>query len=420
MKTKAVRLHGVNDLRLDEFDLPPIGEDEILARVVSDSICMSTHKLAVQGEKHKRVRGNLAKTPVMVGHECCGVIVEAGAKWAEKFRAGEQFALQPALNYQGTLWSPGYSYEYIGGDATYIIIPHEVMELGCLLPYRADNFFMGSLAEPVSCIIGAFHAQYHTTPGEYAHEMGIRIGGSVALLASAGPMGLGAIDYAIHGDRKPGRVVVTDIDQARLDRAASLLPPEEASRLGIELSYVNTAALADPAAALKGMNGGQGFDDVFVFAPVRPVVELADSILGRDGCLNFFAGPTDSAFTASINFYDVHYSSHHLVGTSGGSDADMVEALDLMTSGALNSVGMITHVGGLDAVPEATIGLDRIPGGKKLIYTGKRLDLVAIADFGKRGETDPFYRALDAIVRSHNLLWCREAEDYLLANAPDI
>ena len=420
MKTKAVRLHGVNDLRLDEFDLPPIGEDEILARVVSDSICMSTHKLAVQGEKHKRVRGNLAKTPVMVGHECCGVIVEVGAKWAGKFRAGEQFALQPALNYQGTLWSPGYSYEYIGGDATYIIIPHEVMELGCLLPYRADNFFMGSLAEPVSCIIGAFHAQYHTTPCEYAHEMGIKIGGSVALLASAGPMGLGAIDYAIHGDRKPGRVVVTDIDQARIDRAASLLPSEEASRLGIELSYVNTAALADPAAALKGMNGGQGFDDVFVFAPVRPVVELADSILGRDGCLNFFAGPTDSAFTASINFYDVHYSSHHLVGTSGGSDADMVEALDLMTSGALNSVGMITHVGGLDAVPEATIGLDRIPGGKKLIYTGKRLDLVAIADFGKRGETDPFYRALDAIVRSHNLLWCREAEDYLLANAPDI
>ncbi len=420
MKTKAVRLHGVNDLRLDEFDLPPLGEDEILARVVSDSICMSTHKLAVQGERHKRVRGSLAETPVMVGHECCGVIVEVGAKWTHLFKAGDKFALQPALNYQGTLWSPGYSYEYIGGDATYIVIPHEVMELGCLLPYRADNFFMGSLAEPVSCIIGAFHAQYHTTPCEYAHDMGIKRGGSVALLASAGPMGLGAIDYAIHGDRRPGRVIVTDIDQARLDRAASLLPPEDALKLGIGLSYVNTATLADPAAALKDINGGKGFDDVFVFAPVRPVVELADSILGRDGCLNFFAGPTDGAFSASINFYDVHYSSHHLVGTSGGSDADMLEALELMTAGGLNSVGMITHVGGLNAVPQATIDLDRIPGGKKLIYTGKRLDLVAIADFGKRGEAEPFYRELDAIVRSHNLLWCKEAEDYLLANAPEI
>ncbi|HNP93901.1 MAG TPA: L-sorbose 1-phosphate reductase, partial [Rectinema sp.] len=47
MKTKAVRIYGVNDLRLEEFDLPPLKDDEILARVVSDSICMSSHKLAM-------------------------------------------------------------------------------------------------------------------------------------------------------------------------------------------------------------------------------------------------------------------------------------------------------------------------------------------------------------------------------------
>ena len=33
MKTKAVRLYGVNDLRLEEFELPQIKEDEILAAV---------------------------------------------------------------------------------------------------------------------------------------------------------------------------------------------------------------------------------------------------------------------------------------------------------------------------------------------------------------------------------------------------
>ena len=40
MKTKAVRLYGKEDLRLEEFELPEIKEDEILARVVSDSICI--------------------------------------------------------------------------------------------------------------------------------------------------------------------------------------------------------------------------------------------------------------------------------------------------------------------------------------------------------------------------------------------
>ena len=44
MKTKAVRLYGKDDLRLEEFELPAIREDEILARVVSDSICMSSYK----------------------------------------------------------------------------------------------------------------------------------------------------------------------------------------------------------------------------------------------------------------------------------------------------------------------------------------------------------------------------------------
>ena len=102
MKNKAVRLHGVNDLRLEEIDLPAIRDDEILAEVVSDSICMSTHKLAMQGDKHKRVRAPLAATPVIVGHEFCGQIVEVGAKWRRKFKAGKRFAIQPALNKDGT------------------------------------------------------------------------------------------------------------------------------------------------------------------------------------------------------------------------------------------------------------------------------------------------------------------------------
>ena len=90
--------------------------------------------------------------------------------------------------------------------------------LGCLLEYKAEAFFMGSLSEPVSCIVGAYHAQYHTKGGSYVHEMGIREGGSLALLASVGPMGIGAIDYAMHAPLRPSRVVVTDIDEARLGR----------------------------------------------------------------------------------------------------------------------------------------------------------------------------------------------------------
>lgn len=49
MKTKAVRMYGTRDLRLEEFELPAIKDDEILVKVMSDSICMSTYKLVEQG-----------------------------------------------------------------------------------------------------------------------------------------------------------------------------------------------------------------------------------------------------------------------------------------------------------------------------------------------------------------------------------
>jgi len=108
------------------------------------------------------------------------------------------------------------------------------------------------------------------------------------------------------------------------------------------------------------------------------------------------------------------------VGTSGGNTADMVESLEMMASGLLNPVFMITHVGGLNAVPETTVKLDKIPGGKKLIYTHKKLDLLAITDFAERGKSDPFYAALAEICARHGMLWNKEAEDYLLAKAPNI
>jgi D-arabinose 1-dehydrogenase-like Zn-dependent alcohol dehydrogenase len=84
MKTKAVRLYGVNDLRLETFELPEIGDDGVRVEVVSDSICMSSYKAALQGAAHKRVPDDIATNPVIIGHEFCGRIVEVGKKLAEE------------------------------------------------------------------------------------------------------------------------------------------------------------------------------------------------------------------------------------------------------------------------------------------------------------------------------------------------
>ncbi len=420
MKTQAVRLYGKHDLRLEEFELPEISADEILVRVVSDSICMSTYKAASLGTDHKRVPKDIAEHPVIVGHEMSGVIVQVGETWKGRYAPGAKFAIQPALNYKGSMDSPGYSYRWCGGAATYAIMPHEVMELDCLLDYAGDAFFQASLAEPMSCIIGAFHASYHTKAGSYEHSMGVVQGGRMAILAGAGPMGLGAVDYALHGGRAPSLLVVADIDEARLERARLLFPAAEATKVGADLRFVNTGAMPDPVAGLMDLSGGSGFDDVFVFAPSAPVVEQGGKILGRDGCLNFFAGPTDTGLSARINFYDVHYASTHVMGTSGGNTDDMREALRMAERGELNPAVMVTHVGGLDSAAEATLHLPDKPAGKKLIYTGLSMPLTAIADFGKLGALDPRFAELDALCAAHGGLWNVEAERFLLQRWPAI
>jgi len=417
MKAIAARLHGAKDIRIDEFDLPPIKDDEMLVKVVSDSICMSTYKMAILGTDHKRVHADVADHPAICGHEFAGDIVEVGAKYADKYHPGQKFTIQPAINYKGSMDSPGYSYEFCGGDTTYCILPQEIFTQDCFLPYDGDAYFEASLAEPMSCNIGAFHAAYHTQMGVYTHQMGIREGGKLCLNAAAGPMGLGGLTYALHCDRRPSLVTVADINQDRLDRAAELFPPAEVKEeCGVDLHFVNTGKVDDPVATLREITGGTGYDDVFCYAPVAAVVTQSSLILGRDGCLNFFAGPTDKQFQAPVNFYEVHYGSTHFMGTTGGNTADELESLRMTEDHRLDPAVMVTHVGGLYAAPETTLNLPKIPGGKKLIYTHIDMPLIALTDLRSKAAEDARYGELADIVDAHKGLWSAEAEKYLLAN----
>ncbi len=411
MKTRAVRMYGENDLRLDEFELPEIREDEILVKIISDSVCMSTYKLVKQGGRHKRITDDLKQKPAVIGHELSGIIIEAGSKWKNTYQKGMKFTVQPETVVNGRSMTVGYNYGTYGGDSTYSVLPAEVIESGGLIPFRGESFFEASLAEPTSCIIAGYHRMYHTSKKNHEHSMGVKKGGNLIIFGACGPMGLECTDYALQIEEGPRLVAAVDVSEERLERARKMLKP---AGNGPELVFINAGKQEDIFQELMDLTGGKGYDDAFVYAPVRSLIEQADDLLGEDGCLNFFAGPVDTSLCAAINFYNVHYSRTHTVGFTGSITEDVYEALRLMEEGRIHPAVMVTHIGGLESAIEATLELPKIPGGKKLIYPHIDLPLTAIEDFRRLGETDRLFAELADSCDRYQGCWNAEAEKILL------
>ena len=411
MHTKAIRLYGVDDIRLEEFSLPEITEEEVLIRVVTDSVCASTYKAIRQGPAHKRVPADVAEKPIIIGHEMCGEIVEVGEKAKKDWKPGQKVVIQPALKLPSG-YDPGYSYPYIGGNTQYAVVPKIVLERGCLLPYEGESYFAGSLAEALGCCIRGYKGLYHTDYTNYLRTDGAKKSGRIAILGGAGPMGIGCVELAA-GYAGVSQVVVTDLNQERLDYAKKMTGTKE----NIDLRFVNTDGMEAPADELLEISDG-GFDDVFVMVPVAELFSMAEKICRDDGCINFFAGPPVHDLPGSLNLYRVHYDGIHVVGTAGSIPADMADVLELIAEEKINAGALVSHILGLRAVPETLFAMEKPSGAKKVCYNELDIPLIAIADLAELGKTDAMYARLAEIVKENGGMWCAQAERYLLEHAP--
>ncbi|HCX63891.1 MAG TPA: L-sorbose 1-phosphate reductase, partial [Eubacteriaceae bacterium] len=274
MDVTSIRLYGKKDLRREKWSLPDIKEDEILALVMVDSVCMSTYKAVLQGETHRRVNDDIKTRPVIIGHETSCVLEKVGAKWQNHYCEGMTVALQPDLQLKDSMATIGYSFEYCGGLSTYVVLPNVVMEAGALLPFDPEQgYYAGALVEPISAVLASYKSMYHVDKGSKIHQMDIKKGGRMALLGSGGPMGFAAVSAALHRESKPSLLVASDLMEERLEKIRKIFGGKYQ---GIPIYYVQASGNKEEDIKALLEQSPDGFDDVGVFAPVTDLVEIAD------------------------------------------------------------------------------------------------------------------------------------------------
>jgi (R,R)-butanediol dehydrogenase/meso-butanediol dehydrogenase/diacetyl reductase len=203
---RAVRLHGVRDLRVEDVPEPALdAPDAVKVRVACAGICGS--------DLHNFATGIwMSRTPSTPGHEFAGEVVEIGPE-ATGFAVGDRVVADsrvPCGACPACLAGRGYLCPQMGfvgevndgGFAPVTVQPaHQLRKL----PDPAVPWRVAAMAEPLAVALHAAN-RLKADPGE------------TVLVVGAGPIGaLAALALAHRGQ---ARVLIADLNRARRDRVA--------------------------------------------------------------------------------------------------------------------------------------------------------------------------------------------------------
>ena len=318
---KALVLHGIRDLRVEERPEPEAGPGEVLVRVRAVGLCGSD----VHYYTHGRIGDQVVERPQVPGHEAAGEVAALGEGVAG-LSVGDRVAIEPALpcgrcefcttgrpnvcpavEFRSTPPHDGLMREYAPLKAEQCVPIPEGM-----------SFEEAAMLEPLQVTVHA------------SNLVGVRPGDTVAVVGS-GSIGLGCMEMARVGGA--GRIVVTD----RLDYRLGL-----ARKLGAD-ETVNVTEEA-PVEAVARLTGGRGADVVFECTNRAAGAPQAYGLAAVGGRVALVGIPEEDeivldAHTARRKELRVQYvrRSRHAAR----------QAIALVASGRLDVASWVTHRFGL-------------------------------------------------------------------------
>lgn len=314
---------GPNDLRVEERDLPTIGSDEALLRVIACGICGTDHRIVSGG--HRYFPAGVGRVP---GHEIVGEIVDAGPAVASGLPEGVVFiapnmgcghcreCLSGNNNLCVDFQAVGITLD--GGFADYVRIPAAAIAQGNVVPLPSNiDPTAATLIEPLACVLR----------GQDPLDIG---SGDRVLIVGAGPIGI--LHIMLARLKGAGRIIIADHWPARLAMA---------ERMGADVAV--HAGEEDLAGTVGRETSGRGADVVIVAAPSPEAMAAAIDLAALRGRIAWFAGlPKDRAILA-IDANRVHYRELRVTGTTACSTLDCRRAAEIVGSGRLDLAALITR-----------------------------------------------------------------------------
>lgn len=316
-RMNAAMLYGVKDLRIQETEIPRVGDGEVLVKVKAATTCGTDLKIYQRGYVEK-----IIKLPTIFGHEWAGEVVDVGTnlEWPQKgmrVRAGNS---APCLHCtmcqkgkynlcENMIWLWGAYAEYIKVPARMVLV--NMQEIPAHVSYEE-----ASLAEPLACVLHG------------VEEAGVKLGDNVAIIG-AGPIGL----LHLLTVKKMGveKAIMIDLVDERLDFAKKV-GADETINSGRENAMEK----------VREYTSGYGADVAIEAIGVPATWEQALKLAGKGGTVLEFGGCPPGT-EIRLDAEQLHYGEMKVLGAFHTTPLHFRKALSLIASRTIDVRPLITR-----------------------------------------------------------------------------
>lgn len=319
---KAYVLHGPNDIRYEEMDVPTPAKGEVLVEVKAAGVCGSDIPRIYQTGAHKH--------PLIPGHEFAGVVSGIGEGVAEEW-IGKRVGIFPLIPCgecgpcQNRQYEMCRNYDYVGSRrdgayAEYVVVPvNNLIELPDNVSYEA-----AAMLEPMAVAVHAMR-RVSIKPSDTVVICGV---GTIGTLLFMFLLDAGVQNILVIGNKESQK--------------------QNVLKLGLQEECYCDSKTVDVSEWVRNRTGGAGVNVFFECVGKNETVKQAVDLTAPGGIVCLVGNPHSDMMLDKQVYWKILRNQLQLTGTwnssfTGDMDDDWHYVLERLAVGAVTSEQLISH-----------------------------------------------------------------------------